>query len=374
MFFDLGPESERQLSKSELQEKISFLSQYTNADALRNLVGEEENVSQVKAWIERYTLQYETAPEENSFAVCDWTLKPAVYYDRKNEEKGNSLMATATVEGQDYLLRVSTYNGSDYKSSSITVILGDGNDPTYLEKTGNIVKLCRTEKPTEAQIEAAKQKARSMLEDMGLGEFVIARAFVEEFEYGNTPTYQIWIEAKPVYAGAAVLYGDFGRSYVAEEAYNSEWSIGQVQFFFSANCDLISFGMTNLCEAKDVKNTNVAALSLEELMEKAQSHMALYDAEAMDRFVGAALMHEALTGRSADSLDCKVTITELEYGLARFPIANSESFYYGPAIVFYGTIDYCDPETGEVVTGSGNPYGTRTQSLVVINAVDGSIY
>lgn len=45
-----------------------------------------------------------------------------------------------------------------------------------------------------------------------------------------------------------------------------------------------------------------------------------------------------------------------------------------PAVVFYGTIDYCDPETGEVVTGSGNPYGTRTQSLVVINAVDGSIY
>lgn len=374
VFYDLGPEAERQLSKTELQEKIALLSQYTNTEDLYWLMGEEANVSQVKAWIERYTQQYETAPDENTYAICDWTLKPATYYDNNEDGKENALIATATIDGLDYIMTVNSHNQSDYQTSSIRVGLGDGSDPTYIEKTSNIAKLCITEEPTQEQIEAAKNKAQSMLDQMGLGEFIIVRAFIEVRNFSDTPAYQIRIEAEPVYGGAAVLYGDFGRSYVAEEMYNQEFPVSQIQFFFSANCDLISFGIHSLCEVKEVKNSNVSTLSMAELMETAQNHMALYDAEAMDRYTGNALMLEALTGRSRDSLDCKVAISELEYGLARFRVANSNSYYYAPAVVFYGTIDYCDPGTGEVITGSGNPYGTRIQSLVVINAVDGTIY
>ena len=374
VFYDIGPESERQLSKTELQEKIALLSQYTNAEDLYWLRGEEETVSHVKTWIEIYTQQYETAPDKNTFALCDWTLKPATYYEEKYDEKDSALFATTTIGNYDYTLRVTSRNENDYQTSEIMVGLGDGSDPTYIEKESSIAQLCITEEPTQEQIEAAKNKAQSMLNQMGLGEFTIARAFIEVRNFGDTPAYQIWIEAEPVYEGAAVLYGDFGRSYVAEEVYNSEFPVGQIQFFFSANCDLIAFGIHSLCEVKDVKNSNVATLPMTELIEKAQNHMALYDAEAMDRFTINALMLEVLTGRSMDSMDCKVAITELEYGLARFPVANSSSFYYAPAVIFYGTIDYCDPETGEVITGTGNPYGTRIQSLVVVNAVDGTIY
>ena len=374
VFYDIGPESERQLSKNELQEKIALLSQYINTEDLYWLMGEEETVSDVKTWVEIYTQQYDTAPDENTYVLCDWNLKPANYYDKNDDEKENALIATTTIGDFDYTLRVRSRNENDYQTSSIFVGLGDGSDPTYIEKTSSIAKLCITEEPTQQQIEAAKNKAQSMLDQMGLGEFTIARAFIEVRNFGDTPAYQIWIEAEPVYEGAAVLYGDFGRSYVAEEQYNSEYPVSQIQFFFSANCDLIAFGIRGLCEIKEVKNSNVATLPMTELMEKAQNHMALYDAEALDRYTGNALMLEVLTGRSMDSLNCKVTITELEYGLARFPVANSTSFYYAPAVVFYGTIDYCDPETGEVITGTGNPYGTRIQSLVVVNAIDGTIY
>lgn len=374
VFYDIGPESERQLSKTELQEKIALLSQYINTEDLYWLMGEEETVSDVKTWVEVYTQQYETAPDENTYVLCDWNLKPANYYDKNDDEKENALIATTTIGDFDYTLRVSSRNENDYQTSSIFVGLGDGSDPTYIEKTSSIAKLCITEEPTQQQIEAAKNKAQSMLDQIGLGEFTIARAFIEVRNFGDTPAYQIWIEAEPVYEGAAVLYGDFGRSYVAEELYNSEYPVSQIQFFFSANCDLVAFGIRGLCEIKEVKNSNVATLPMTELMEKAQNHMALYDAKALDRYTGNALMLEVLTGRSMDSLNCKVTITELEYGLARFPVANSTSFYYAPAVVFYGTIDYCDPETGEVITGTGNPYGTRIQSLVVVNAVDGTIY
>lgn len=127
-------------------------------------------------------------------------------------------------------------------------------------------------------------------------------------------------------------------------------------------------------EVVNVINCNVAVLTMEELIDKVQTHMALYDARALDKFTINAFMLKVPTGRDADTLDCKVTITDLEYGLGRFPVANSTNFYYAPAVAFSGTIDYCDPGTGEVVTGTGNPYGSRVQSLVVVNAVDGTIY
>ncbi|WP_185963714.1 hypothetical protein, partial [Klebsiella pneumoniae] len=93
------------------------------------LRGEEETVSNVKTWIEIYTQQYETAPDENTYTLCDWTLKPANYYDDNEDEKENALIATATVDGLDYIVKVNTYNQSDYQTSSIGVTLGDGSDP-----------------------------------------------------------------------------------------------------------------------------------------------------------------------------------------------------------------------------------------------------
>lgn len=132
--------------------------------------------------------------------------------------------------------------------------------------------------------------------------------------------------------------------------------------------------MHSLTEVKEIVNSNVATIPFDDLIEQAQTHLALYDAAAMDESAGNARMLELTTGRSMDTLDCKVEIVEVDYGLARFPIANSRSFYYAPAVIFYGTIDYCDSKTGAVITGTGNPYGTRKQTLVVINAVDGTFY
>lgn len=106
VFYDIGPESERQLSKTELQEKIALLSQYINTEDLYWLMGEEETVSDVKTWVEVYTQQYETAPDENTYVLCDWNLKPANYYDKNDDEKENALIATTTIGDFDYTLRV----------------------------------------------------------------------------------------------------------------------------------------------------------------------------------------------------------------------------------------------------------------------------
>lgn len=375
-FFDLGPVTKRQPSKSEILAKIQILSQYADEEKLKALMPGDANIENVRFWLEHYTVAYESAPEENPHQRCDWTLKECQYYeDNGTSPDTNSkwLMATTNVNGHDYLLRAFVRDQKDYQENSLFITFGDGDDPTYVQKTAEIAAICRTEKPTEAQIAAAKNKAQGMLDRMGLGKLVVAEAFIEE-GLEETPTYQIRIEAVPVFEGKPVLYGDFGRSYIAKESYNSDYPVWATQLFFSANGELVAFGITNMVEVKEVLNENVPTLPMEEIIEKAQAHMSLYDSSALDRFTGNALMLEALTGRSADALDCKVEITKLEYGLARFLIPDSSNFYYAPAVIFSGTIDYCDPDTGEIITGTGNPYGSRLQSLVVVNAVDGTIY
>lgn len=376
-FYDLGPVTKRQLSKTQIQEKIHVLSQYVSEDKLLELMGEEANIENVKFWLEHYTVAYETAPEKPSYKKCDWTLKPLQYYEDSGhslDSKSQGLFATTTVNGYSYLVRTYVHNDSDYTRNELFITLGDGDDPTYVQKTADIAKLCCTDEPTEAQITFVKNKTQNMLSSMGLCDYVLADVSVEKQFFGEKPAYQIRLEAVPAFDGIPTLYGDFGRSYTAEELYNSSYAVGRTQLFFSANGDLISCGITNPVEVKDVINQNVSTLPIEELTERAQMHMSLYDAQSLDRFTGNAMMLEALTGRSIDSMDCKVEINGVEYGLGRFPVADSNSFYYAPAIVFYGTIDYCDKNSGEVITGTGNPYGTRLQSLVVINAVDGTIY
>ena len=375
VFYEVGPKSQQQLSKSELQEKIRLLSEYANEEDLNWLMGQEADLEALKKLIMRYTQEYETAPDVNPHSVCDWTLKPSNYYERNEDGKTDTLIATSRIGNYNYQVEVQVRNQSDFLKSDIQIGLGDGNSrETYVERAINISELCITEEPTEMQIEQVKAEAQNMLDRMGLGDYTIAETLIDVSYYGDTPGYQIRIEAEPVFEGSNVLYGDFGRSYIAKEPYNSEYPIGQIQFFFSANGDLISFRMHSLVEVLDVKNRNVATLSIDELIGKAQNYMSLYDAVALDKFTGNTLMLEALTGRSRNTLDCKVEITEATYGLARYPIADSNNFYYAPAVIFRGTIDYCDPETGEIVTGSGNPYGTRLQTLAVVNAVDGSIF
>lgn len=375
-FYDLGPESERQFSKAELQEKISMLTQYSNAEDLRWLMGDEASVSEIKKRIDQYMQDYETAPNENPRPVCDWTLKPESYYYDHDEENGSTeyLIATSKIGDVNYEVTVQVHNKPDYQKSRIQVTLGDGNDDTYVESTISFAELCITEEPTQDQIDAIKENAQVMLDNMGMGEFIIAETMIDVRYFGDTPAYRIRVEAEPALEGASVLYGDLGKSNSNEDSYASDYPVTQIQFFFSVNGDLTSFNMHSLTEVKEIVNSNVATIPFDDLIEQAQTHLALYDAAAMDESAGNARMLELTTGRSMETLDCKVEIVEVDYGLARFPIANSSSFYYAPAVIFRGTIDYCEPETGEVVTGTGNPYGTRVQTLLVINAVDGTIY
>ena len=61
-------------------------------------------------------------------------------------------------------------------------------------------------------------------------------------------------------------------------------------------------------------------------------------------------------------------ITQVEYGLTRTKVPNSdESYYYIPAGMFRGNVEYCIEDTGEVL------YFQEDVPLLMLNAVDGSV-
>lgn len=376
IFYDLGPESERQLSKDEIQKKIRALSPYSSKEALRWLMGEEYTVEKIKKRIEEYTLQYDLAPDENPHIECDWTFRSGDYYWDLDDEgnKNNYIIASAVFNNIDYYVRAQVHNEGDYTQSIIKIGLGDGNDDTYVESTADLVNLCSSDKPTQEQIDTAKTKAQRILEKMSFGEFTVAETFIDIRMFGDTPAYSIRVEAVPIFEGTAVLFGDISKTNGNKDLYTSSYPVSQIQFFFSTNGDLVGFNMHSLTEVKEVKQSRVVTIPFDKLIEQAEFHLQLYDAKAMDAFAGNAQMLELTTGRSIDTMNCKVEISEMDYGLARFPVANSNSFYYAPAAIFRGSIDYCDRETGAVLTGTGNPYGARIQTLVAINAVDGTVF
>ena len=74
-------------------------------------------------------------------------------------------------------------------------------------------------------------------------------------------------------------------------------------------------------------------------------------------------------------MTCKVDICQLEYGLIRVKVPNTdESYYYVPGMILYGTIDYWGEASGNILASSGDPIlsNSRIVPLVALNAVDGS--
>lgn len=371
-FYDLGPESQRQFSKSELQAKIQLLTPYSSKEVFQTLaISSSHDVSEVQNWIETYTLQCETAPEKSSFEICDWTPKTISYYHDDVAFGGDDeqLDIITNYEGRSYEITVTTSKNT--MINLLTVELGDGTNVWIREVQS--AQLRTTEEPTQEQVDAATLKAKEMLDKMGMGDFFIAESSIAVSEHESLPRYSILVKAVPVFEGISGLLGHTGITYLNPDltentSYGPSYPMTQIEFAFNADGDLIRFRIYGAIDVKTVLNDNVTTLPTEELFTKAENYISLYDAESLDNITGnnrfMLSMHNDIP---EDSIELKVEIANARYGLGRINKADDDdSFYYTPAILFEGTISFCDKNTGEVLD-------SVTRVLFTINAVDGTI-
>lgn len=360
-------------SKSEIQEKINRWMPYTSMEAVNELYGYEmqDDISEtVKSFIEEYTEMYETAPEENVHEICNWVFRKfSEYYYTEEELAGKDLSnendeinATVRFHGYPYLVMVSNRNKSDFKVNNIAACFYDGLNPSNIDELIFMAELCRTEEPTEEQIEMIRTKAAKMLEDMELGQWKIDECYVETTYKGNIPEYTVCVNAVPVLNGMAVIRQPQLGSLRGEDAYSASYYYTDARFKFSANGDFIFFHIYSPLEVKETLNPNVAVKSIEELMEAARQYLRNTDAYAYN------YLYEVQHSMIQEEVDCTVTVTKLEYNLVRVKVPMTEvNYYYVPGIVLKGTAEYTGKESGKLY------YTSEDLTLVSLNGVDGSV-
>lgn len=377
-FYEREPEEDAQYSKAQLQKRIDWMSEIANTAAMNELLGAEDvdgypqdysqQIDLLKMFIQQYTVQMETAPEKNPHESCNWTFKnDSVYSSSYNSTGNNVIMATVDLGDINYRIYTITRDKGDYKFNELSVQFGDGLGYADLEMAYLRSKLCRTSEPTQEQVDKLKEKAQSMLDQMGMGQWEVSYANVIEETYGDAVEYQVQIGASPVFNNVQAICGQKIKSLTSTDANASNYFLTSAIFHFSSNGDLIYFDMNAPVEVKTVVNDGVAILSTDELMERSKEHLSLIGAESQ-------YLATFLSNWYEKPISCKVEINRLEFGLARTRVANKDfTFYYVPAFVLHGSVTYYDKQTGEYIEFPYEPDVEMEHPLIWINAVDGSI-
>lgn len=372
-FYEIEPRLAPVYSKQEMQDSIQRWSQYTNQASLQELYGNyggnlEFAETVIKSYIEDYTVQCETAGEYDTHEPCQWKFRKESYYwyaasdlNGKNlDSENDAIQAMIQIGDVQYEFSASTRNKDDFKINNLAAYLSSGDSPYSIDERIYRAKLCRTVAPTESQIEAVKSRAETMLEQMALGSWMVDECYVDKNYYGDATEYTICVKAVPVLNGIPAMRRPQLTNLKSDEAYASNYYLTDVEFEFSAYGDLVSFWMYSPIDVHEVMNDNVAIYDSDSLLEKARNSLELSDyysygfpggLDALDQDVG-----------------CVVDITDMDMKLTRVKVPNTdESYYYVPALVLVGNVEYYGKDNGAVYDRSENV------TLLVMNAIDGSI-
>ena len=232
--------------------------------------------------------------------------------------------------------------------------------------------LCRTPTPTDKQIADVKDRAQDMLNRMELGEWHLDASKVEKQFLGDTVEYTIHVTAVPVIDGLAAIRRPQLANLRCEASYASNYYLTDAEFWFSANGDLVEFNLESPVDIEEKVNENVAVMPMDDLIERAKTHLSLFD--QYQHGINKELLDMA-QNEAGEKFICNVDISKLETGLLRVKVPNTdESYYYVPGIILSGTVDYVGVDTGTVHASSGESFGLdRIVTFVALNAVDGSV-
>ncbi len=357
-------------SKAQIQERLLRWSEYVNnPSALDDLYGESNYDMEVfKRAIENYTAQYESAPNDSPYGLTNWEFVNCDYRWATEEEiefnglQGNFDEIALIIPANEiyYTFSSAIRDESTSKLSHISIMPGCGISPYEIDERIFYASLCRTDYPTDEQIENAKIAAMSLLKKMDLGEWCIDDCYVGHPAFGNENEYIINVDAVPMISG--VPTGVMNSSIAPQSsAYAFVYYESLAHFEFSSDGTIVCFDMMSPINILREVNDNVAVMNIDSLLNIAKNHLVLSDYYTY----GGSGIIDGL--KETEAISCVVTIDHLDYRLLRVPVRDSEmTFYYVPSITLSGTVEYYG-------TNSGMLYYQTNRTLVSINAVDGSV-
>ncbi|MCD7770307.1 MAG: DUF6034 family protein [Oscillospiraceae bacterium] len=353
-------------SKAELEEIILELKQFiSDWDTLVSYYDGDETIAEMvqtnyEARIATYEALYADASETVEKQLCQWTFYPMSHYDdagwnltSDSDYDGTELIKAASeIDGLSYVFSVSNRDEDDYRLHNIFAYVDD-----LLVST---TEKYSAQEPTDEEAADALETAESILSQLPFGNFIIDSCETSEFidpDSGLT-LYSITITACPVYEGVSVTRQEQLLTVKNEDAYASDYYYEDIQMQFSGG-NLVYFEYDSPMDLVAVVNENVEVLSFDEAIETLTTQLQL----------------SVLTAEEGDPeppASAEYTISEVEFSLVRTRIKNNEAdFYLLPAYTFRGTYTLYDADGN--ITMSSEDFGGDAETILVINAVDGSI-
>lgn len=371
-FYEAEPTLNERFTKQEVIAQINRWSPYTSADGMKQLYPDgndaywEDNAQTIRDYITYLTDTYlnDDAPDYVR-PQCQWKFYKSSHYiygsnaeipyDTSQDNDEISVWVP-NQDGYTDVFTASRRNNSDFKINNISAHATTGG-PLLLDNA-LYRKEKLSDKPTNEQITAAVEKAQNIMNQMKLGAWSAEFTNVSEFTNGELTEYRIHVVALPVFQGVSSLRRPQLGNLKSTEAYASNYYLTEADFEFSADGTLMDFFLYSPLDVEQVVNDNVKVMAMEDIVNRAKEQLSLSDAYA----------YGAVLDNIGNDFNCMVSITQFQYGLTRTKASNTdERYYYVPAVMLRGTVEYCYQESGEAF------YFNEDVPLLMINAVDGTV-
>ncbi len=317
----------RDYTKAELEEQRVLWQELLEGDGLIELYGDDEagqhmaknTAETIEAFLESKTI--EKAPERIERTACDFSFKKA------DEEESYEIRAITEKDGIPYYFGavnnteggIGVYHVSAYLSTEY-------NTPNNMGVHMLLDSLLSEEEPTYQQLEAAREKAEKLIEELDIGQWQIDRCSSRTaFSLGSRELKTITVTAVPLYNNIPILrQPQLGNLKSGEEDAQSCY-YQDLSFEFAPDGTLISFDYFTPMELVDDSGSDTHTLSFAELMGSIKTFTSQTTAAQYPRPEG-----------TGGTLEADVVISSIQLGFTRESIEGSEDYMLVPSVTVYG--------------------------------------
>ena len=411
-------EKTNEKSKSEWEDLIISISNWTSDEAIREAHGDnlsQDEIESIRASrqsiLDSYKAAYEQAREVVPKEECQFRFyreftrysfdgagayadEPS-YYEDIPYGQGYELQAVAEMDSIRYHIWFNNREADDFRNHSVSVFIEETDGPDVMNEYKRSVGLLSETPPTAEQISEVERITREMLSAMGIGDWQVT-VFELHTDYSDLEDpdntldphkdYRIGVHCLPVYEGVVVTKQQWLGNIKSKNEYASNYYYEDLSFLFSNDGRLLSFEYYGPLELVQVVNANVPVMSMAEIQQRVHEQLILSDLDSLweynrpgfieNMFAGSPISAEGLAEQRAffSAVSAEYNITSVEIGLARTRIKdNKTDFYLVPAVTLRGQSTILNAQGDNLgVIAAGVMPGQDT-TILGLNLVDGTV-
>lgn len=369
----------REATKTELLEQRGVLETLLEGDALKAFFA-TENIDDGKETIRSYldTHKVEDAPESVERTVCNFQYKPWSSYYPGNGETADYLLISAQTEidGIPYCFSAANNTNMGVRVFRVVAYISDDISwPCNLSERLYTERIMSTEEPTREQIDAVREKAEKLIEELNMGQWMIDKCETVEMRPGKET---VRVTAVPVYNGIPMLRQPQPSSLRGEEEGIQNCYYPDLSMTFSTDGILMYFEMNTPMEITAVSEETSPMMSFAEMMGSIKTQFSGYSAiQYTEKFRFGENYHvDALIDRLTlgyNMLPVSQCPTEiLEYFGSPLWVNNGD-FYLVPAVAVYGNFRASSTSPEEAPFDYRQDWEHGDALFTILNAANGSM-